>query len=70
MLSAVGVESCPGCGLGTAIHHLFHLDIVSSWKAHPFAIPVVLGLIIRIVQIYLSTTTYHNESNPEVHPRS
>ncbi|TNE26731.1 MAG: DUF2752 domain-containing protein [Bacteroidetes bacterium] len=70
VLSAVGIESCPGCGLGTAIHYLFHLDVSSSWKAHPMAIPVVFGLLFRIVQLYLSTITYHHESNPKTHSRS
>jgi hypothetical protein len=40
----VGVDFCPGNGLGHAISFLFHGQLESSLWSHPLGIPVVLGL--------------------------
>jgi hypothetical protein len=47
-LRAAGFEYCPGCGLGTAISHLFRGRVALSWQAHPLGIPAVVVLAARI----------------------
>jgi hypothetical protein len=38
----LGLEFCPGCGLGASIHHLLHGDLVGSWRLHPLGVPALL----------------------------
>lgn len=47
-LAAMGLEWCPGCGIGRSITHLFHGNIVESWRQHWFGVPALLILIYRI----------------------
>jgi len=48
-LAAMGVEWCPGCGLGRSVTQLFHGHIEESWKHHWFGIPALLIIGYRIV---------------------
>lgn len=41
-LANLGLQWCPGCGLGRAITQLFHGNVRESLKLHWFAIPAVL----------------------------
>lgn len=54
-LGAIGWSWCPGCGLGHAIHALFHGHWHASWQHHPFALPAVIILLHRIVSLLLKT---------------
>ncbi len=45
----IGIQSCPGCGIGSAIHHFLHFDILASLHAHPLGIPAALAIIYQIV---------------------
>jgi len=44
----LGIDFCPGCGLGHSIIFLFHGDFKESWDSHPLAILAVAVLIHRI----------------------
>lgn len=48
---ALGVDLCPGCGLGASIGHLVRGEFVESWAAHPLAVPTVVILIGRIIHL-------------------
>jgi uncharacterized protein DUF2752 len=51
--TAVGLEFCPGCGLGHAVGFLARGEFTASLAAHPFGIPAVLVLshhITRLIQ--------------------
>lgn len=50
-LSNLGVENCPGCGLGKAITMFFNGDIMGSLKTHILGIPAVIILLYRIVTL-------------------
>ncbi|MEO8962248.1 MAG: DUF2752 domain-containing protein [Ginsengibacter sp.] len=55
----IGIEICPGCGIGHSINYLLHGDIQKSFYTHPlgmFAIPVILY---RIFQLSLFYKTFH-----------
>jgi len=47
----LGIDFCPGCGLGHSIIFLFHGDFAESWNSHPLAILAVAVLIHRIIII-------------------
>lgn len=47
----IGIEACPGCGLGHSIAYLARGDLAASFHAHPLGIPAVLILSARCVQL-------------------
>jgi hypothetical protein len=47
----LGIDFCPGCGLGNSISYLFHGDFISSFSAHPFGIPALIILVSRIISL-------------------
>lgn len=51
LFKLMGIDFCPGCGLGHAIIFLFHGDFVDSWNSHPLAILAVAVLLHRIYRI-------------------
>lgn len=50
-LSNLGIDSCPGCGLGKSITLFFNGDISGSFNTHLLGIPAVLILTYRIVSL-------------------
>jgi hypothetical protein len=44
-LALIGLEFCPGCGLGRSVSLLFHGELVDSIQAHWFGIPAVVVLL-------------------------
>jgi len=51
LFSLVGIDNCPGCGLGKSISMIFHGDIIGSFKSHPLGIPALILIIRRIYQL-------------------
>ncbi|RMH82168.1 MAG: DUF2752 domain-containing protein [Calditrichaeota bacterium] len=51
----LGIEVCPGCGLGHAIAYLYRGEIAASFQAHPLGIPAVGILLSRIVTLIYHT---------------
>ena len=47
LFSLVGIDNCPGCGLGKSISMIFHGDFVGSFNAHPLGIPAILLIVKR-----------------------
>ena len=56
VFSLVGVENCPGCGLGKSISLLFHGEIIASFNSHPLGIPAVVLIIRRIIHLLKTKT--------------
>ncbi|MEO6721091.1 MAG: DUF2752 domain-containing protein [Ferruginibacter sp.] len=50
----IGFNSCPGCGLGHAIHSVLHLQFGQSFHEHIFGIPAVLIILNRIKHLSFS----------------
>lgn len=48
-LANLGIDSCPGCGVGRSITQLLHGNFTESWKHHWFGIPALLIIVFRIV---------------------
>ncbi len=52
----IGLDFCPGCGLGKSIHYLLSLEIDKSLNAHPlglFAFAVLLRRIYELLKVPL-----------------
>ena len=52
---ALGIDWCPGCGLGRSIAFLFHGDVSRSLDAHPLGIPALAILSVRIITLLIKT---------------
>ncbi len=57
LFSLVGIENCPGCGLGKSISMIFHGDFISSFKSHPLGIPALVLITRRIFQLVRNRIT-------------
>jgi hypothetical protein len=47
----MGIDFCPGCGIGRAIGLLLRGDFQSSFQAHWLGIPALLTIAYRIFQL-------------------
>lgn len=66
----LGIDFCPGCGIGKSIHYLLNMKIEQSLNAHPLGIFAFAVLSRRIFQLikesiikqktYYQTKTEHN----------
>ena len=54
-LANLGVDWCPGCGLGRSISALFQGEVKESLNFHWFGLPALMVIVYRIVT--LSTLT-------------
>jgi len=50
-LANLGIDWCPGCGLGRSITALFHGDVNASFAHHWFGIPALILIGNRIYQL-------------------
>jgi Protein of unknown function (DUF2752) len=49
----LGIDFCPGCGLGRSIHYLLHFEFIKSFHAHPlggFALIIILHRIFTLIK--------------------
>lgn len=56
-LNNIGVEFCPGCGLGRSIHYLINLNLKESLSAHPLGVASFFILLYRI--LFLTKNSFH-----------
>jgi len=59
----VGLNFCPGCGLGHSISYLFHGDVQASLASHPlgiFAVLIIVCRIYKLLQLHLFTKKLNN----------
>ena len=47
----LGIDFCPGCGLGNSISYLFDGDFASSFHTHPLGIFAFIIITFRIITI-------------------
>lgn len=58
----IGIDFCPGCGLGKSIHYLLSLDIEKSLQAHPlgpFAFAVLVRRIYELLKVSFINSKKH-----------
>jgi len=51
----LGIDFCPGCGLGKSVHYLLHFKIEQSLNAHPLGIFAFAVLVRRIYELTKSS---------------
>ena len=51
IFKAIGFNHCPGCGIGTSMHHALHFEFAQSFMDHPMGIFGVLVIFIRIIKL-------------------
>ena len=56
-LKLLGLEYCPGCGLGLSIHYLFSFSLKESFNAHPLGSAALIVIIHRIYSLQLGLIT-------------
>lgn len=52
----IGIETCPGCGIGHSIHSALHLKFIQSFNEHPFGIPAIIIMMNRVWQLISDKT--------------
>ncbi|NWF50067.1 MAG: DUF2752 domain-containing protein [Ignavibacteriaceae bacterium] len=57
--SLIGIEYCPGCGLGRSIHFLFEGNLQQSLNTHPLGWLAFLILTIRIIKLMKTRINYY-----------
>ena len=50
-LTNLGLNICPGCGLGNSISYLFRGDLIASFHSHPFGLFALIILLTRIIYL-------------------
>jgi len=49
----IGIDNCPGCGLGRSISLFFHGDIQGSFDMHPLGIVALILIATRIISLLI-----------------
>jgi hypothetical protein len=55
LFKLIGFSSCPGCGIGHAIHYALHFNFSRSMAEHIFGIPAAIGILYQVVAPFLKT---------------
>lgn len=53
LFNLIGIDFCPGCGIGRSISMIYYGDILGSLKMHPlgiFALGVIFYRIVTLLQ--------------------
>jgi hypothetical protein len=50
-----GFSSCPGCGIGHAIHAALHFNFRQSFHEHFLGIPTTVGILYHILHSFLTS---------------
>jgi hypothetical protein len=50
-LANLGLDICPGCGLGNSISYLFRGDLIGSFNSHPLGLFALIVLLTRIIHL-------------------
>jgi hypothetical protein len=64
LMHHLGMDSCPGCGLGHSVSAAFHGDLYGSFSWHPLGMAAILILLLRSIQIFYQ---YFKYQNPKTH---
>ena len=51
MFKWLGVDHCPGCGIGHSIHYALRLNLTASFQHHPMGIIGVMIIFNRLKQL-------------------
>ncbi|MCF8228676.1 MAG: DUF2752 domain-containing protein [Bacteroidales bacterium] len=57
-LHNLGLDFCPGCGLGRSISAFFQGDLKTSFELHPLGFFAVIILSVRIFMVFKNAFNY------------
>ncbi|MDP3463835.1 MAG: DUF2752 domain-containing protein [Bacteroidales bacterium] len=63
LIHHIGIDQCPGCGLGHSISAAFHGQIAESFNRHPLGMAAIVLLIIRIITVFYQSFKYQSPKN-------
>ncbi|NOU46848.1 MAG: DUF2752 domain-containing protein [Bacteroidales bacterium] len=63
MFRKLGIESCPGCGLGHSVSAAFHGQFGQSFDMHPLGMITIVFLTVRIISIIIQNHNYQRLKN-------
>lgn len=61
-LNHLGIQWCPGCGLGGSVSFILHGDLAASFQSHVLGIPALCILLMRIVTLFRNSIHHRNPS--------
>jgi hypothetical protein len=59
----LGLDFCPGCGLGTSVSYFLHGEVSASLDAHPLGIIAFFILLFRILELTKHHLKTHGTRN-------
>ncbi len=66
LFNNIGIDFCPGCGLGRSISYLFRGNFIASFKAHPLGVLALSVLLARIYSLMKRQTQNYQSNKSEV----
>jgi Protein of unknown function (DUF2752) len=51
LFKLIGIDFCPGCGIGRSISLIYHGDFLASLRMHPLGLFALLVIIYRIITL-------------------
>jgi hypothetical protein len=63
----LGIEFCPGCGLGRSISFLYHGDFLDSLKTHPLGIFAFVIITVRVINLIKRTVHNYHKQNEVIY---
>lgn len=52
----LGINDCPGCGLGHAVYYALHFDFMRSFEQHVMGPIVTMAILIQIFKSFFKQT--------------
>jgi Protein of unknown function (DUF2752) len=63
VFKGIGFNSCPGCGIGHAIHDVLHFNLAQSLNEHILGIPATIGILYLISKPFILTKNSINNGS-------
>lgn len=57
VFKAIGINSCPGCGIGHSMHDVLRLQFRESFQHHPLGVFAIIIIFNRIRTLLFSVKT-------------
>jgi len=65
IFNQLGIDFCPGCGIGRSISLFMHGEFALSFELHPLGIPAFFIIVYRIVSVVIKTVKIQQLLNRE-----
>ena len=60
LFNNLGIDFCPGCGIGRSIAMIYHGDILQSLQMHPLGLFALIIICLRIYKLLKIETVHSN----------